>query len=280
MIDAAKTVLLTPQNDPESLQIVKIAQTASIPLIVSSQGHGARLEREKGLFQRLTSDFPQAKTIVIVEIPGPVIEEELSATGYDVVLIDHHRYDHLNRMQPKSSLEQFLELFSLADNRLHGMGFDPLLVRGVGMVDRGFLHELKKEGLSDDEQRRVRAYYRSLMLELGGKRAEEEAEALRAWKRRREVDGVILVESDSAELSIRDAVSFLAADEYDNQPEVMIYQPKRVVYVQDSSAVPNLHRAFGGFTFGQDRCWGFALDEHAALPTIGAILEVIRSSRT
>jgi hypothetical protein len=279
MLDVTKAVLITPKNDPESLQIVRIARAAGLLVMISAQRHGAKLEKEEDLLLRVRREFPSANTLVIVEIPGPVMEEELRAAGYHVVIIDHHRYDHVDRMKPQSSLEQFLELFGFGDDKLRAWGFDPLLVRGVGMIDRGFLHELKKEGLSDDEQRKVRAYYRTLTLELGGQRAEEEAEAARAWKRRREQDGVIILESDASDLSIRDAVSFLAADEFDHQPEVLIYQPGRVAYVQDSDAVPVLHRHFGGFTFGQDRCWGFALDVHAELPTIDAILEVMRSSR-
>lgn len=278
-MNVAGRVLITPQNDPESLLIVKIATAAGIPMLVSEQPHGAKLEHEPGLRERLLR-VPDARTLVIVEMPGVVMEEELMASGFDVVIIDHHRYDHLDRMQPKSSLEQFLAYFAIDDEMLRRLGFDPTLVYGIGYIDRGFLWELEKEHVAPEEQRRIREYQRKLALELGDGWEEEEAEAKAAWKRHDESDGFFIVRTDRTDLSIRAALSFLLADEFGKPMPSIIVQGDWRVYVQDSDEARALYDAFGGFTFGQDKCWGFASESGRPLPAVDAILEVVRRART
>jgi hypothetical protein len=76
-------------------------------------------------------------------------------------------------------------------------------------------------------------------------------------------------------VSIRDAISFLVAEEFLTPPVVIVYQPKRVVYVQDTDTALALHQTFGGFTFGQNRCWGRAIKD-GTLPTIDEILAAHR----
>src|SRR5690348_4213283 len=105
------TILVCPKNDEESLQILKIAQAAGFPTVISAQPHGARLYNEPNLIARLKLADPDAQRVAIVEIPGVTVEDELKSIGYEVVIIDHHRYDDLDRMQHLSSLEQFLEVF-------------------------------------------------------------------------------------------------------------------------------------------------------------------------
>ncbi len=218
----AETILLCPRNDEESLLILKIAAAAQIPSVVSPQPHGARLGHEDNLVYRLKQVSLTARRIVIVEIPGPDIERELEELGYEVVIIDHHRYNDLDRMQPLSSLEQFLQVFALDNDRLVALGFDPELVVGVGMIDRGFVWELKKEGLPLAAQKRIRAYYVSLMQELGGPSEEAWAEAKRAWEARQARGDFFIVRSERNDVKIREALSFLLADEYTEPPQVLI----------------------------------------------------------
>ncbi|KKW30696.1 MAG: hypothetical protein UY72_C0005G0012 [Candidatus Uhrbacteria bacterium GW2011_GWD2_52_7] len=258
--------------------ITKIAQAAHVAVLVSSQPHGAKLENETNLNERLR-DYADIRTLVIVEIPGPAIEEELMASGYTVVIIDHHRYDHLDRMQPKSSLEQFLSYFEISHDDLVRMGFDPTLVYGIGYIDRGFLWEMEKEGVSQADQRRIRAYQRQLALEIGDGWEEEEAEAKRAWSAHEERDGYFIVRSDREDVSIRAALSFLLADLYGKPSPTIIVQGDRRVYVQDADEAKALFTHFGGFTFGQDKCWGYSSDDRRPLPTVDAILEVVRHAR-
>lgn len=270
----SSTILLCPKNDEESLQILKIAEAAGIPTVISPQPHGARLYNELNLIARLKQTDPDARRVVIVELPGPQVEDELRSIGYEVVIIDHHRYDDLDRMQHLSSLEQFLDVFELDDARLTSLGFDPLLVRGVGMIDRGFVWELKKEGLSKEDQKRVRDYYVDLMHELGSPSTEAVAEAKRAWAAREQAGELLVVKSQRADVKIREALSFVIADEYETPPQVLILEGNGRVSLQDSDLAPKFHQTFGGFTFGQDRCWGFDPEPGRPAPTIENMLKV------
>lgn len=273
-MDYATTILLTPKNDEESLMICKIAEAAGIPTLVSAQPHGARLEKEKDLIDRLRAVSPSAKRVVIVEIPGPEIEAQLAGEGYEVVIIDHHRYNELNRMKDQSSLEQFLDLFGVTDALLEDLGFDPALVRGVGIIDRGFLWALRTEVPDTAVQKRIRDFYRALNAELGKDRAAIDAEAAAAWAKREVRDGIIIVRSTKKDVGIRDAISFLIADTYDTPQQAIVIEGDRRLFVQESPHAPALFAHFGGFTFGRDRCWGIQATEDAPLPTLEQIFQV------
>jgi len=268
------TILLCPKNDEESLLILKIAQAAGYPVVISDQPHGARLYNEPNVISRLKYADVDATRVVIVEIPGPSVEEELRLIGYDVIIIDHHRYEDMDRMQHLSSLEQFLAVYQISDEQLQQLGFDPTLVRGVGMIDRGFVWELKKEGIPKDDQKRIRDYYIGLMRELGGPSTEAVEEAKRAWEAREQVGDILIVKSQRADVKIREALSFVLADLYEEPPQVLIIEGTGRVSLQDSDLAPKLHEAFGGFTFGQDRCWGFAPEPGRPAPALESILKV------
>jgi len=273
-LNVKETVLLVPRNDEESLQIGKIAEAAGIPALVSHQPHGARLAMEENLLERVRSLNSETSTIVIVEIPGVKEEKILEAEGFSVIIIDHHRYDDLDRMKEKSSLEQFLEVFDIDDEKLLELGFEPLLVRGVGMIDRGFLWELKKEGLSSDEQKRVREYYLELLNELGGLEKEAVVEAKRAWEAREERDDVVIIRSLRNDFHIREAFSFLMADLFESPPSCLIIEGNGRISFQDTDAAKALHDKFGGYTFGKDRCWGFWPTAENPAPSVEEILSV------
>ncbi|MEK7183766.1 MAG: hypothetical protein AAB776_03995 [Patescibacteria group bacterium] len=268
------TILLCPKNDEESLLILKIAQAAGYPVVISEQPHGARLYNEPNLISRLKYADLDARRVAIVEMPGPAVEEELRLIGYEVIIIDHHRYEDMDRMQHLSSLEQFLNVYEISDAQLQKLGFDPMLVRGVGMIDRGFVWELKKEGIAKDDQKRIRDYYVDLMRELGSPSAEAVEEAKRAWEAREQAGDILIVKSRRADVKIREALSFVLADLYEEPPQVLILEGNGRVSLQDSDLAPKLHKAFGGFTFGQDRCWGFAPEPGRPAPTIENILKV------
>ncbi len=274
-LDPLTSLLICPQNDVESREILKIAEAFTIPMIVSKQPHGATLDMELNLIGRIRETNPIAHDIVIVEMPSPATEDNLRELGFDVHIVDHHRYEAYDRMKPESSLEQFRKLFAIDDIALSMMGFDPVLVRGVGLIDRGFVWELAKENISNADRKRILTYYREETSKLSANRREEEAEALRAWKEKKRDGDVIVVHSDAADLSIRDAISFLVAEEYSTPPVVLIYQPNRVVYMQDTPTAVLLQKTFGGFTFGQDQCWGRPLKD-GELPSVEEVLAAHR----
>lgn len=271
-LDPLTSILICPQNDVESATIVAIAQALRIPCVLSKQPHGATLDLEPHLVERIRHTNPIAHDVVIVEMPSESAEDKLRELGFDVHVVDHHRYEHLDRMRMESSLEQFRALFAVDDATLVAAGFDPVLIAGVGMIDRGFVWELTKMHVGEEDRKRIIAYYRAQSTTLDPDRAKEEKEAKRAWEHREMLEGVLVVRSERKELSIRDAISFIVAEHFDTPPVVLIYQPGRIVYVQDTTTARALQRTFGGFTFGQDLCWGRAVDAHGSIPDVHEVL--------
>lgn len=272
------SILVCPRNDEESLMILKIAEALGLSVVQSSQPHGAKLDRESDLIARLQEANPDARTLVIVEIPGEKTEQELRDLGYEISIIDHHTYDDLDRMKPQSSLEQFLATYEVDDVLLRAFGFDPDMVAAVAAIDRGFLWELDSFGWSEAKKTKARKFYRSLTLELGSARREkEEAAAKEAWEHREERDGLIVIRSEADDISVRDPISFIVADQIGKPTQLLIIQGTRRMYVQESDAVARLKEAFGGFTFGQNRCWGI-LKEDGTLPSAESVIDVILST--
>ncbi len=264
-LDRKTTVLLVPENDAEAIQIIDLAKALGIELVVSAQPHGARLENEDNLQERLLITLKS--DVVVVEMPGPEEEARLRRAGFNLMVIDHHRYDDLDRMtDPEtreplpSSLEQFLIAFDVTDEEIKAAGFDPRLVRGVGAMDRGFLWALKRDGYSQEEIKEVSRYVRDLSRRARGDEKTElnEAASARAWERRTQVGEYVIVTSDEPGAEIRPVVSLMAAEAF-GKPTPMIITSRGglLIYVQESPKALELFKTFGGFTFGQDTCWGY-----------------------
>ncbi|HAL49986.1 MAG: hypothetical protein UU40_C0021G0008 [Candidatus Uhrbacteria bacterium GW2011_GWD2_41_121] len=269
-------VLICPRNDEESLLIIKIAKAIGLKVVISNQGHGAKLELEQDLINRIKDEDQNVRNVVIVEIPGVIIEEKLRDAGIAVNIIDHHQYNELNRLNDKSSLEQFLELYEIDDQDLKDAGFDPMLVRAVAAVDRGFLWELQKIGLSEEDQDKALRYIKELIYELGHKeRKEEEAQARKVWGDRREEGGFLIIESDNDEIDIRDAVSYLIFEEYKKPTPTIIRQGNHKLYVQETDQAQLLIEKYGGFLFGSGRCWGIVAPRDGKLPGVEEVLGII-----
>lgn len=271
-VDMTDAVLLLPKNDEESLLIGDIAATAGIPMVVSDQPHGARLHREERLIERLRAASAIASTVVIVEIPDPSTEDELRAQGWKVIIVDHHVYEGLDRLAPKSSLEQFLDVFGITDDRLVELGFDPFLVRGVGALDQGFVYELAKRGITGDDKRRVISHYLSLTNRLGARLAKAAVAAEEAFATAEMRNGVQIIRSAHADVHIRSTVSFLIIAKYDVPPPTVILEGSGAVSVQDSERALTLFEKYGGYVFGGGRCWG---RRDGDIPSLDEILAII-----
>ena len=258
-------VLLIPQNDAEAVQIIRMSKKLGIQTLVSDKPHGARLEHEPDLVERLRETGKDE--VVIVEIPGPEAEQQLRDVGFTVHVIDHHRYEKLDRMSNAetgeplpSSLEQFLSLFDIDDAELTQHGFDARLVRGVGAMDRGFIWALQRDGFTEEEVKRISREVRDLSKEARGDELmglNEEA-AKRAWEERTQVAEFVWVNSDEPRAEIRPVVSLMAAEQF-GKPTPMIITSRGglLIYVQETPKSLELFKKFGGFTFGQDTCWGY-----------------------
>jgi len=271
------TVLICPRNDEESLLIIKIAKALGISMIISKQGHGATLDKEQDLIESIKQIDSQASAVAIVEIPGVQAEEELRSSGIEVHIIDHHQYNELDRLNDQSSLEQFLELYDINDDELEDAGFDLMLVHAVAAVDRGFLWELQKIGLSEEDQKRAVQYIKELVYELGFKeRKEEEAQARIAWEARKEQDGFLIIESDNDDIDIRDAVSYFVFDEIGKPMPTIIKQGNEKLYAQEISDSKKLIEKFGGFLFGGGKCWGMIAPRDGDLADIQQIIRILK----
>jgi hypothetical protein len=260
----ADAVLVAPPNDPEAVMIFELAKKMRLPTIESLQPHGATLEKEPKLIEKLTNGG--WKRIVIVEMPGRKTEENLRRLGFQVTIIDHHHYTDIDRAHDPntghllpSSLEQFLNLLRITDAKLRVFGFDPKLVRGVGIMDRGFVWALREEGYQDDEIKRVLAYQKKLMGKRLNARLEARKDALarKAWKRRTVWNGYTLVVDESS-TELRPRLSLIIALEVKRPLPLIVVEKKRgLLYVQETPHAMALFKKFGGFTFGMDRNWGY-----------------------
>ncbi|MBI4598907.1 hypothetical protein HY734_01775 [Candidatus Uhrbacteria bacterium] len=258
------TVLILPPNDPEAVMILKLASALQIPVLVCDQPHGASLDHESDILKRVREgDWQRA---AIVEMPGPKTEARLRRAGMEVVLIDHHNYGKLDRAHNaktgkllSSSLEQFHKLFRVTDDKLKRLGFDPVLVRGIGIMDRGFVWALREEGYSEKDVKRVLAYQKELMAVFVDPKEEarKDATAEKAWNGRKVWKGFTVISHQSKD-GLRGRLSRIIAVEVKHPIPLILSEPKRgTVYVQESPHAPALIRHFGGFTFGMDRNWGY-----------------------
>lgn len=257
------TVLIIPPNDPEAVLISRLADTMGLPVIRSRQGHGASLDKEKGLVAKVKKGrFERA---VIVEMPGPKTEGKLREAGVEVVIIDHHQYTGLDRAhdakgrQLPSSMEQFLKRFRLTDARLRKLGFDPKLVRGIGIVDRAYVWGALEAGYSWRDVRKLFAFQDELMADLHDPREEAKKMLIveNAWKRHKEWNGYAVVETD-AQFAVRPRLSrVIALDRKRPVPLILVEKGRGFIYVQESPKAYELFEKFGGFTFGEHQNWGY-----------------------
>ncbi|MFH1088854.1 MAG: hypothetical protein V1716_00305 [Candidatus Uhrbacteria bacterium] len=259
-----KTVLIIPANDAEAVMILRLAEAMKLPTIISHQPHGASLDREPKIIQQIKDSG--AERMVVVEMPGVKTEKKLSELGLEVVIIDHHHYQGLDRAcQPKtkkslpSSLEQFLKFFKITDLYLEKLGFDPRLVRGTGIIDRGFVWALQNAGYSESEIKKVIAYQKKIMrpfVDLQEEKKYEKA-ALEAW-RKRTVWQEFFIVIDKTKKGLRPYLSLLFVQKFKHQtPLILDEQVRGVIYVQGSPRTKELFDKFGGFTFGEAMNWGY-----------------------
>lgn len=259
----SKTILLIPPNDAEAILITKLAEAIGLPLLRSNQYHGATLDLEPNIVSRIKKTG--CEEVIVVELPGKKTEEKIQNLGIKLTIIDHHHYTNLDRAHGPngkllpSSLEQFLKMFRLTDAKLTKLGFVPRLVKGIGILDRGFVWALLEEGYSKKEMKSVLKFHDDLTAPLHDPKTEarkqKTVEAI--WKKRKAWNGYFILETN-ADLSLRPRVSRLIATEIGKPTSLIIIERKRnLIYVQESKHAMNLFKTFGGFTFGLDHNWGY-----------------------
>lgn len=262
-MNLSKTILLIPPNDAEAILITKLSEAIGLPLLLSKQQHGATLDLEPKIVEKIKKSG--CEEVIVVELPGTKTEEKIKKLGVKLTIIDHHHYTGLDRAHGAngkllpSSLEQFLKIFRLTDARLLKLGFTPRLVRGIGILDRGFVWALLGEGYSKKEMQSVLKFHDELTAPLHDPKTEarKEKNVEAVWKKRKMWNGYFILETD-ADISLRPRVSRLIAVELGKPTSLIIIERKRkLIYVQESKHAMKLFKAFGGFTFGLDHNWGY-----------------------
>lgn len=268
-------VVLLPKNDPESIVIGELCHAFSIPTVVSDQPHGAYLAAEKKIEERVRQANQNVKEIIIIEIPGIEEEEKLRKRGFQVTLIDHHRYEGLDRMHKKSSLEQFIELFDISNEEISHAGFNPMYIKGVAVIDRSFVWGLSKEGFSQDQRKEIIEYYQSFLYKMYGKdRKAQEQLARELYEKRKTDHGFLIIQNTNPDIGVRDALSFEIAKHYSEPVPTIIYSTK-MIYVQESERAKEFYEEFGGFMYGgEDRCWGKHMESKDELQKIASKIGV------
>lgn len=284
--DRKNCLLIVPVNDEEAFLIAELGEKIGMQVHRSKQEHGARLENEPNIIDVVECRGERSFAhVIIVEMPGPDIEQSIKSKGLSLKIIDHHQYNDLNRAYDKdgnalpSSLHQFLALAEISDSELEKLGYDPRLVNGIGYWDAGYFWGLLEVGYSKEEVDEVENYKNQISAKIPGRLPSEQARAAakEAWKNREEWNGYQVVISDKPETYIRSLVSRLSAREYwKPMPMIIIERAGKRIYVQESDRVKDLFEHFGGFTFGSDCNWGYDNDEQKQKLTLKDIKEFLK----
>ena len=258
------TLLIVPPNDPEAVLIHQIAKAMDLLVHRSPQAHGATLDQEKDVVEKVKESG--AKRVVIVEIPGVKTEDKIKKLGVEVVIIDHHQYTDLDRSRDMktgkslpSSMFQFLKLFKLGDVRLKKLGFDPRLVRGIAIMDQAYVWGAERRGYSWKEIGRLMEYQDELMATVRSQAGEKRKLAVvkKAWDAREAWNGFFIVQSKT-NTGLRSRLSRIVALEMKKPtPLIIVEKGRGFIYVQESPRANKLFKTFGGFTFGEHRNWGY-----------------------
>ncbi len=258
------TLLIVPVNDEEAFVIAELGEKIGMQVHRSNQPHGAKLDAEPGLMEVIESSGKN--TVIVVEMPGPEIEERIKDKGLSLQIIDHHHYTKLNRahdaageMLP-SSLAQFLVYAGISDQELTDLGYDPRMIHAIGLWDSGYIWALIEAGYSRKEIEAFEEYKKNIETALGMPevRKDDLAAAEQAWAEKSKWNGFYVLVSDDPKAHTRSIVSRIAAKEFWKPTPIMISERAgNRLYVQESPRSIDLFEHFGGFTFGRDKNWGY-----------------------
>lgn len=282
----SKAVLLCPDNDSEAHMILKLAEKAGIAIIRSKQPHGANLSLETHLQEKLNQ--LKKSDVWIVEIPGIEKEEELKKQGFSVVIIDHHTYkDAIDRLtdqktgeKKSSSLEQFLAIAGIDDEEMQSWGFNPKLVRGIGIMDAKYVQGLREAGYTKEEIDQVLELRKKFGEEINPNQNKLLTLAKKDWDKRTEKNGYLIISSKHTE-GIHSAIASMSIlNDMDTKPMIISIGSGEKINVQNigPDIVEKLNKNIKGntYTFGSGYCWGVNnkdQDKKVALDEILHVLE-------
>lgn len=271
-------VLFTVKNDPESEVVLRIAEHLNMAVCVSDQRHGASLDNEPYVLERL--ERSGCHEVWTLEIPGTSMEQAIIEAGYLLRIIDHHEYPKLglNRMYDRdenplpSALHQFMELAKVDDVMLRVMGFDPALVHGIGIMDSRLIQGLREEGYTKS-MILATMNFRDHILEATRKdNTWIKNEARKAWQGRLEGDGYIVVNASGG---VASEVLIEAYFDGERDTEVFVFvDPRGIVHSVRHvrpDVVTHLQSAFSKshtFVFGTAPRLCFGIDSSKKGPNV------------
>ncbi len=280
---------MCPDNDTEAHLILKLAEKAGITTICSKQPHGANLDAELDLQEKLHKT--NKPDVWIVEIPGIEKEEELKKQGFNVRIIDHHTYkDTVDRLTDQetgekkpSSLEQFLASAKIGDEEMRSWGFDPKLIRGIGIMDAKYVQGLRDAGYSKEEINQVLELEQKLIGEINPNQNELLAIAKKDWDRRTEQNGYLIISSKCTE-DIHGTIAHMSIfNDMDTRPMIISIGSGEEIDVQNigPDVIEKLNKNIKGntYTFGSGHCWGINNKGQDKKVTLEEILRVLEKQK-
>lgn len=280
------TLLIVPPNDEEAYLIAELGDRLGYRVHRSSQPHGARLEEEPGILEVVKESG--VDVVVIVEMPGPDMEEKMRRLGKAVVVIDHHNYTDLERAYAldgsvlPSSLEQFLQFAGITDEQLEAWGYEVDLVRGIGLWDANYLWGVLEAGYTKDRVEAVIAFKDTLAKQVGAPDVDpiNQQEAERVFAQREAFGAYFVVTSTHPTARIRSSLSRLFATTYwKRTPMILSERSGSRIYVQETDRAKDLFHHFGGFTFGSDCNWGYDNETELDQVTLAEVKEFLGEQR-
>lgn len=248
MIQTTNTTIICPCNDGESRLIIDIAKKLSFDVHISKQGWGAVLSQEP---DETFADLK--KHVIIVEMPGVQKEAELKDKGHNLFVIDHHKYQDMDRSYPVSSLEQFACLISYTLDRWE---------MGIVLNDRGYIPALRKNGYAEEEILKIRQFD----LEAQGYKPEY-FEILRKdyLKGYNPSQDFFVVETNCEKTSYLSDLHFFENEKRKSRIDLVVFtvgpenKIKEINFYGSPARAQALQKRFGGYSGGDEKVsmfWG------------------------
>jgi hypothetical protein len=266
VLSPSHTTLILARNDGESVAIIEIAHCFGFDIRVSSQPWGARLEMEP---QEAFRDLRE--TVIIVEMPGPDKEPELSL-NHRLIIIDHHKYQDIDRSNPKSALEQFADLIGYSPTRWE---------MGVALNDRGYIPALEAANYSVDEIRAIREFD----LKAQGYSVDDFRKLEVDYRNGSEyASGLFVVVTRHPRTSYLSDLHYLNYAGMHGQPDLLMFSEGEDGLINNASlsgrpdSARRLYQGIGGFCGGDEKIsmyWGKEYPEKVEKDKLIAIIEKI-----